>query len=109
MAALHFVGVGEDHVVAQIVKAEFVVGAVSDVGLVRLLFLGEVLLGHDDASAQAEGVIQLAHPLAIAPRQVIINRNYMHAVARYCLQVRRQGGDQSLALTGAHFGDVAGN
>ena len=37
MAALHHVGLVDDHVVAQVVKAELVVRAVGDVGLVGFL------------------------------------------------------------------------
>ena len=45
----------------------------------------------------------LAHPLAVALGQVVVHRDYVHALAGYGVQVGRQNGDQRLALAGLHL------
>ncbi len=106
-AALHAVRDFVDHVVAQVVKAVFVVGAVGDVGVVgRLLFLARHIR-QVDADRQTQEVVELAHPARIAVGQVIIDRHHMHALAGQCVEVNRQRGRQRLALTRAHFRNLA--
>ena len=51
------------HVVAQIVEAEFVVGAVGDVGAIGLFALVVVQAMDDAANRQAQEAVDLAHPL----------------------------------------------
>ena len=70
-----------DHVVAQVVKAIFVVGAVGDVGTVgRLLFLaGRVW--RIDPYGQTQKFIQLAHPARVAAGQVVVDCDHVHATA----------------------------
>ena len=95
------------HVVAQVVEAELVVGAVGDVGGV-LHALGVLVLAVDNhAVGQAEEVVDLAHPLGVAPREVVVDRDDMDALAGERVQIDGQGGDQGLALAGLHFGDLA--
>ena len=54
------------HVVAEVVEAEFVVGAVSDIGHVRVATLGTVGLVFVDAvHTHAVELVQGAHPLGI--------------------------------------------
>ena len=104
MPALHqLVGV-EFHVVAQVVEAEFVVGAVSDVGVIGFLalFVGQAV--NDDAGGQAQGVVQLPHPLGVAAGQVVVDRDHVHALAGHSVEHHGQGGDQGLACAGFHFG-----
>ncbi len=48
-----------------------------------------------------------AHPLRVALGEVVVDGDDVDAVAGQCVQVRREGGDEGLALTGAHLGDVA--
>ena len=90
---VHFVDDGEDvpaldhvlqpvlHVVAQIVEAELVVGAVGDVAVVGLLALLVVEPVHDDAGGQAEEAVDLAHPFGVALGEVVVDRDHMHAAA----------------------------
>ncbi|MNQ14086.1 hypothetical protein D3C85_270250 [compost metagenome] len=105
-AALHAFARFVDHIVAQEVETEFIVGAIGDVGVVRLL-LGAVLhLRHVHASRQAQPCIQAAHGFGIALRQVIIDGDDMHALARQGIQVGGQGCHQGLALARAHLRDL---
>ena len=95
------------HVVAQIVEAKLVVGAVGDVGRV-LGALGVVVLPvHDDADFHAEEAIDLPHPFGVAPGQVVVHGDDMDAIAGQGIQVDGQGGDQRLALASLHLGDLA--
>jgi hypothetical protein len=118
-------GIGH-HVVAQVVEAELVVGAVGDVGAVRLLSadrpeLFEPLiladpvgveeeggLVLDDADAKAEAVVNLPHPLGIALGKVVVDRHDMHAAPGQRVQRHRERCRQRLALAGSHLSDLAG-
>ena len=90
----------DDHVVAQVVEAELVVGAVGDVGGVGLLAVTgrrlrqalvfgdsqsgskrKALVVLDAADGQAEGVVDLAHPLGVALGQVVVDGNDVDARA----------------------------
>ena len=104
---LHAVLDAELHVVAQVVEPELVVGAVGDVGVVGVLALLVVQIVHDHTDLEAEKLVEPPHPLRVAAGQVIVDRNHVNAVAGQRVQVARQGGDQRLAFTGFHFGDLA--
>ena len=95
------------HVVAQIVEAEFVVGAVGDVGGIGLPPLVVVESMHDDADAHAEEAVDLSHPLGVAAGEIIVDGDDVHAFAGERVQIDRQGGDERLAFAGAHLGDGA--
>ena len=56
---------------------------------------------------QAEGAVDLAHPVGVAVGQVIVDRDDVDALAFERVEVSGQGGDQRLAFTGSHFGDFA--
>ncbi|MNW87477.1 hypothetical protein D3C86_167210 [compost metagenome] len=106
-AALHAVAGVVDHVIAQIIKAEFVIGTVGDVGVVCRLLRIVIDLRQVDTGRQAEPAVQRAHPLGIALCQVIIDGHHVYAFAGQCIQVGRQRCHQGFTLTRAHFGDFA--
>ena len=60
-----------------------------------------------EPDAQAHEAVDLAHPLAVAPREVVVDRDDVDALAGYGVQVRGQDGDEGLALAGLHLGDAA--
>jgi len=66
-----------------------------------------VLPVHDDADFHAEEAIDLPHPFGVAPREVIVHGDDMNAIAGQGVQIDGQGGDEGLALTGLHLGDLA--
>ena len=105
--ALDVVGEIELHVVAQVVEAELVVGAVGDVAPVGDLALGVVQVVLDDADRHAEEAVDPPHPLGVAACQVVVDRDDVDAPARQRVQVGRQRRDQRLALAGLHLGDLA--
>ena len=106
-AALHLVLLVQREVVAQVVEAEFVVGAVGDVGGISLAFLGRCLSSLDHTDPQTEKFIDRPHPVGIALGQVLVDGDDMHTLAGQRIQVGRQGRHQGLAFTGAHLGDLA--
>ena len=95
------------HVVAQVVEAELVVGAVGDVGGVGRAALVVVEAVDDDADGQAEEAVDLAHPLGVAAGEVVVDGDDVDALAGERVEIDRQRGDQRLALAGLHLGDGA--
>ena len=104
---LHAFGGREHHVVAQVVEAELVVGAVGDVGRVRRLLLVVRHLREIDADGEPQEAVDAAHPVRVALREVVVHRDDVHALAGERIEVRRQRGDERLAFAGAHLGDLA--
>ena len=79
MAALDHGVFVKRHVVPQVVKAELVVRAVGDVRLIRrLAVLGLDIVDHQP-HAQTQIAVELAHPLAVAAGQVIVDGDDVHA------------------------------
>ena len=107
MAALDLVGDLELHVVAEVVEAELVVGAVGDVGGVGVaaLLVGEVV--DDDADGEAEEAVDLAHPLGVALGEVVVDGDDVDAASGEGVEVAGEGGDEGLAFAGLHLGDLA--
>ena len=97
----------DDHVVAQVVKAHLVVGAVGDVAGVGGAALGVVQVVHDQAHGEAHKFVDFAHPLAVAAGQVVVDGHDVHAFAGQGVEVGGQSGHQRLAFAGLHFGDAA--
>ena len=62
---------------------------------------------HDDADGEAEEAVDLAHPLGVAPGEVVVHGDDMDALAFERVEIDRQGGDQRLAFAGLHLGDLA--
>ncbi len=118
------------HVVAQIVEAELVVGAVENVGPVRLGALdrspvveaivavrrgileggivdaAELVADHTDADP--ERVVDRPHPTAAEAREIVVGGDEVDALAGERVEVERQGGDERLPFAGPHLGDPAG-
>ena len=105
--ALHHVLEPVLHVVAQIVEAELVVGAVGDVAVVGLLALLVVEAVDDDADGQPEELVDLAHPFGVALGEVIVDGDDVDAAAGERVEIDRQRRDQRLAFAGLHLGDPA--
>jgi hypothetical protein len=95
------------HVVAEVVEAELVVRAVRDVGGVLLTTLGRGLAGQDAARRHAEGAEHAAHELGLVAREEVVDRDDVDASGGDRVEVRGRRGDERLALTGLHLGDVA--
>ncbi len=94
-------------VVAQVVEAEFVVGAVGDVGGVGGLALDVGLAVDDDADFHAEEVVDLPHPAGVALGEIVVDGDDVDALAGERVEVDGQRRHQRLALAGLHLGDAA--
>ena len=107
MAALNLVLLVNYHVVAQVVEAELVVGAVGDVGGVG--FLSEVVLEvvYDKSDLESHVLIELAHPLGVAAGKVVVDGYDVNAVARERVEVRGQGRNEGFTFTCFHLGDTS--
>ncbi len=105
--ALYQVFTAEGHVIAQVIEAEFVIGAVGDIGGVGAAPLIVVDAVYDDAGRQAEELIQLAHPCRITRGQIVIDGDHMHATSGQRIQIDRQGSHQRFTFTGFHFRNLA--
>jgi hypothetical protein len=110
---------------AQVVEAELVVGAVGDVGGIGLdpragPQVEQPLVGRgvarledvrgvvgDDPYREAEEAEDRAHPLGVAPGQVVVDRDHVHAAAGQTVQRRGERCGHGLALAGAHLRDPA--
>jgi hypothetical protein len=95
------------HVVAQIVKTVFVVGAVGDVAGIGILALGVVEAVDDHTDREAEEIVDLPHPFGVAPGEVVVDGDDVDALAGQCVEVDRERRDQRLAFAGLHLGDIA--
>ena len=107
VAALNaLLGTG-DHVVAQVVEAELGVGAVGDIGLIGRTLELERHVVLEQADGHAQVLVDAAHPLGVALGQVVIDGNDVHALAGDGVEIAGQRGNEGLAFTGLHLGDVA--
>ena len=97
----------DGHVVAEIVEAELGVRAVGDVGVVGDLAQRERHHVLDEADGHPEPLEDRLVPLGVALREVVVDRDEVDARAGQRVQVERRRGDERLALTGLHLGDVA--
>ena len=107
VSALHALRQVVLHIVAEVVEAEFVVRPVGDVRAVRRAALVFVEIVHDHADAQSQRAVQRAHPFRVAARQVIVDRNDMHAASRQRIQHGGKRRDERFAFARLHFGDFA--
>ena len=107
VAALDAIFQAELHVVAEVVEAELVVGAVGDVGLVGGAAIAIADVVGDAADGEAEELVNSAHPLGVALGEVVVNGNDVGAFAGERVQIDGERGDKGFAFTGFHFGDAA--
>ena len=55
---------------------------------------------------KAQEPVDLAHPLAVALGQVVVDGDNVNALAGQCVEVNRHGGHQRLAFAGLHLGNA---
>ena len=69
------------HVVAEIVEAELVVGAIGDIGGVALRALAVVEAVDDDAGGESEETVDAPHPFRVAAGEVVVDGDDVDALA----------------------------
>ena len=78
---LYHLVLADDHVVAQVVEAEFVIRAVRNIGIIgaAALFIRQVV--DDKADGQSQELINLTHFFAVACGQIVVDRDDVDAFA----------------------------
>ena len=61
----------------------------------------------DDADRDAQEVVDRAHPLGVAPGEVVVDGDDVGTAAGEGVEDRREGGDEGLAFARLHLGDLA--
>ena len=108
MLALYKVLGLHGHVVAQVVKTEFVVGSEGDVGIIcRTAFsaVGAVLV--DAVHTQAVKLVKGTHPFRVTFGQIVVDSHHMYATACQCAEEDGAGGHQRLSFARCHFGNLS--
>ena len=103
MPALNHIALVDGHIVAEIIKAHLVVGAVSNIRVVGLSAPvgGETV--DNETNLQSEEAVDLAHPLAVAAGKIVVDGDDVDTLALKSVQVGGQNGNKGLAFAGLHF------
>ena len=107
LAALHHIFLIKDHIVAQVVKAQLVIGGIGNIGKIGagLFFFRHI--PQNQPNGKTKEIVDLSHPFRISLGKILVYRNDMNAFARQCVKVGRQGRHQGFTLTGLHFRNAA--
>ncbi|CAI8205253.1 MAG: Uncharacterised protein [SAR116 cluster bacterium] len=97
----------EFQIVAQIIKAEFVIGAIGDVSTIGLATFVICQIAGNASNAHPQALIDAPHPAGVARRQIVIDGNNMHTLAVQRVQKDSKRCDKGLALTSLHFRNLA--
>ncbi len=98
---------GLGHVVAEIVEAELIVGAIRYVGAVGLATGGRIQIVQYDADIQPERPVHRPHPLGVAPGQIVVDRDDVDSSPSQGIEIRGHGGHKRLAFARLHLGYLA--
>ena len=61
---------------------------------------------HHDAHGHAEERIEGSHPLRVAPGQIVVHGDHVHAEAREGIEIHGKRGNEGLSLPGRHLRDL---
>ena len=81
MPALHHVGLINRHIVTQIVKAQLVIRTIRNIARICLAALGIRHIMQNRTDREAQETIHLSHQICADFREVVVDRNDMHAFA----------------------------
>ena len=107
MTALNYLLFVNDHIVAEVVKAEFVICAVGNIGIISLLTRLGIEPLDNKADRKSQISVDIAHPFAVTLCEIIVNGNDMYTVARKRVEVCGKGSHKGFTFTRFHFGDSA--
>ena len=97
----------EFQIVAQIIKAEFVIRAIGDVSTISLATFVICQIAGNASNAHPQTLIDTPHPAGVARRQIVIDGNNMYSLAVQRVQKDSKRCDKGLALTSFHFRNLA--
>ena len=106
VAALHQLLLVNCHVVTQVIEAQFVVGAVGNIGIIGHTALGGGHAGNHQADGQTHVAEHLAHPLTLVFCQIVVDGDNVDTAAGEGVEVGGQNGNQGFAFAGLHFSDT---
>src|SRR5699024_451313 len=94
------------HVVAEIIKAELIIGTIGNIGAVGFaalfsIWIVQVYTIYFQAVKVEDGLI----PFGITLSQIVVNCNYMHATTGKCVEIGRKDGGEGFTFTPFHFGN----
>ena len=105
--SLHHLIQGCDHIVTEVVEAEFIIRSVGNIGIIGNLSLIEIKVMDNEAYRETQEFINLAHPFTVSFGQVIIDRNDMNPFSFQRIQIHRSRCHQGFTFAGAHFCNIA--
>jgi len=105
--SLHKFVLVELHVIAKIIKAEFVVGSICDIAIVGLFPFRIVHAMDNHANGKAQKLIDPPHPFGVPPGEIVIHSNKVCTLARQSIQIKRKGCGQGLSFTRFHLSDFS--
>ncbi len=79
--ALHQMFFVQHHIIPEIVKAELIISAVSNVCLIGLPALFGINAMDNEAYLQSQQIIYPSHPLAVEAGKIVVDGDHMHALA----------------------------
>ena len=106
VTTLHLVVERASHVVAQVIKTEFIIRAVGDVaGIVVTLFCRRLAQSrNNETNVQTHELMDATHPLSMEASEVIVDGDDVDALAGQSVEIRRQCRNKCLALACLHLG-----
>ena len=60
----------------------------------------------DAADGKSKELVHLAHPFGVARRQIVIDRDDVHALAGDGIQINGERGDKRFTFAGTHLGNL---
>ena len=96
----------EAHIVAQIIEAELIVGAVDDGTSVSRALVDRTRRRQIDSDIEPQKPIHRAHPFGVAAGEIIVDRHNVRFAAQR-LQTGGQSRHQGFAFSRFHFGDAS--
>src|SRR6187399_1569219 len=105
---LHHLFRGMDHVITEVVEAEFVIGTIGNIGQVRFatgFAVGFMLV--DTVHRKTQPFEDGAIPFGVTTGEVVVDRHDMNAFAGQGIEIGREGRDKGLTFTGGHFSDLS--
>ena len=81
MPALNQVLLGKCHVVAEVIKTIFIVGAVGDVAVVLLASHRGLLASNDAADGHSKRPVNTAHEIGLVAGEEVVHGNDVHSPA----------------------------
>ena len=105
VSSLDKLGFVNCHIITKVVKAQFVIGAIGNIGGISLPPLVGTHTRHYQPHRQTHKFMDLTHPLGVTGGKVVVDSDHVDAGPCQRVQIAGQNGNQCLTFTGLHFCD----